>query len=248
MMPLVAALLAAGPNPFLAEALDHEKNLDFERCVERLKQASAQWKSTPDELREIELHAGLCKFNLGQKKAAADHFRTALRIDEATELPPYTSPRTVVFFLEVKRSLRTPAPPLPEGDLPDPDLPTDTPLKPKLEPRPAEVAQPLGPILLKRALPLSLGVVSLASFVTGLALGLRANAATAEANAAHFESDFYRLGDSARGLASGSTIAWVISGLAAIGTAVGWWFTSDPAPRADALNPWQKESSLAAAF
>lgn len=227
MMLLVAAVLAAGPNPFLAEALAQEKNLDFEHCVERLKQAATQWKSTPDELREIELHAGLCTFNLGQKKAAADHFRTALRIDEGTELPPYTSPRTVEFFLEVKRSLRAPAPPMPDYDLPDADLPKDTPLKPKLEPRPVEVSSPLGPMLLKRALPLSLGVVALASFATGLALGLRANAVTAEANAAHFESDFYRQGDVARGLAIGSTIAWVVAGLAAIGTGVGWWVTSD---------------------
>ena len=203
MMLLVAALLAAGPNPFLAEALEHEKNLDFERCVERLKQAATQWKSTPDELREIELHAGLCTFNLGQKKAAADHFRTALRIDEGTELPPYTSPRTVEFFLEVKRSLRAPAPPMPDYDLPDADLPKDAPLAPKLAPRPAEVGSPLGPILLKRALPLSLGVVTLASFATGLALGLRANAVTAEANAARFESDFYRKATRPAGWRSG---------------------------------------------
>ena len=73
--------------------------------MERLKQASTQWKSTPEELREIELHAGLCKFNLGQKKQAAEHFRTALRIDEGAELPPYTSPKAVDLFLEVKKAL-----------------------------------------------------------------------------------------------------------------------------------------------
>ena len=225
---LLTLLAAAGPNPFLAEALEHEQNLDFERCVERLKQASTQWKSTPDELREIELHAGLCKFNLGQKKLAAEHFRTALRIDEGAELPPYTSPKAVEFFLDVKRSLRAPPPPMPDSDLPDSDLPTDAPKKPKLEPRPAGVASPVGAFVVKRALPLSLGVISLASFITGLALGLQAQSVAAQANAAQFESDFYRLGDSARGLAVGSTIAWIISGLAAIGTGVGWWVTSEP--------------------
>ncbi|MDP1823792.1 MAG: hypothetical protein Q8L48_11130 [Archangium sp.] len=227
---VLTAVLAAGPNPFLAQALEHEQNLDFERCVERLKQAATQWQSTPDELREIELHAGLCKFNLGQKKAAADHFSTALRIDEATELPPYTSPKAVEFFLEVKRALRAPPPPLPDRDLPDSDLPTDTPLKPKLEPRPPGVSEPLGPVLMKRALPLSLGVVSIASFVTGLALGLRAQSLATEANTARFESDFYRLGDSAQAHAVGSTIAWVISALSAVGTAVTWWVTSEPGP------------------
>lgn len=228
-MMLVALLLAAGPNPFLAETLEHERNLDFERCVERLKQAATQWKSTPDELREIELHAGLCKFNLGQRKPAAEHFRTALRIDEGAELPPYTSPKAVEFFLEVKKALQAPPPPLPENDLPDPDLQNDTPKKPKLEPRPQEVASPIGPFLEKRALPLTLGVVTVASFITGLALGLSAQSVAKEANAAQYESDFFRLADQATGLAVGSTIAWIISGLAAIGTGVGWWVTSEPA-------------------
>ena len=221
---VLLAVLGAGANPFLAEALEHERNLDFERCVERLKQASTQWKSTPDELREIELHAGLCKFNLGQKKQAADHFRTALRIDESAELPPYTSPKAVDLFLEVKKALQAPPPPLPEDDLPDGDLPKDAPKKTKLEPSP-QTPSPIGPFVVKRALPLSLGVVTVASFVTGLVLGLNAQAKAAEANAAHFESDFYLLGDSARGLAAGSTISWIISALAAIGTGVGWWLT-----------------------
>lgn len=234
MSLLLALVLSAGPNPFLAEALEHERNLDFERCVERLKQASTQWKSTPEELREIELHAGLCKFNLGQKKQAAEHFRTALRIDEGAELPPYTSPKAVEFFLEVKKALQAPPPPFPEKDLQDPDLQGDKPTKPKLEPRPPEVESPIGPFIVKRAAPLSLGVVTLASFVTAIALGSRAQALALEANAAHFESDFYRLGDSARGFAVGSTISWIISGLAAIGTGVTWWVTElPPSPRGE---------------
>ena len=227
MTLLLALVLTVGPNPFLAEALEHEGNLDFERCVERLKQASTQWKSTPDELREIELHAGLCKFNLGKKKPAAEHFRTALRIDEGAELPPYTSPKAVEFFFEVKRSLRAAPPPMPENDFPDADLPRDAPKKTKLEPAP-RADSPLGPVLVKRALPISLGVVTVASFVTGLALGLRAQNAAVDANAAAYESDFFRLGDVARSLAIGSTIAWIVSGLAAIGTGVGWWATSEP--------------------
>ena len=228
MSLLVAALLAAGPNPFLAQALEHEQALEYEKCVERLQQAATQWKSTPDELREIELHAGLCKFNLGQKKGAADHFRTALRIDENAELPPYTSPKAVELFFEVKKALRAPPPPLPDRDLPDSDLPTDTPAKPRLEPRPQQVSSPIWPVLQRRALPLSLGVVTIASFITGLALGLNAKRVATDANAARFESDFNRLGDSARALALGSTIAWIISGLAAVGTGIGWWVSNEP--------------------
>lgn len=226
MSALLALVLAAGPNPFLAEGLAHEKDLDFERCVQRLQQAATQWKSTPDELREIELHLGLCTFNLGNRRAAAEHFRTALRIDEGADLPPYTSPKAVELFLEVKKALQRPAPPLPDDDLPPPD---DAPTKPKLEPR----ASPgpdlaLGRTLERRALPLSLGAVTLAGAITGLALGLRAQALATEANAARFESDFFRLGDSARGFAAAATVSWILSGLAALGNGVGWWVTNEP--------------------
>lgn len=227
MSPLALALataLTAGPNPFLAEALAHERDLDFERCVQRLQQASTQWKSTPDELREIELHLGLCTFNLGNRKAAAEHFRTALRIDEGADLPPYTSPRAVELFLEVKRALRAPPPPLPEEDLP----PDDTPKRPKLVPR--EAAPPLDVTLARRALPLTLGGVTVATAITALALGLRAQALAAEANAAPFEADFFRLGQDARGLATASTVTWLTSGLCAIGTVIAWWVTNEPTP------------------
>lgn len=223
---LVLVLAAGGANPFLAQALEHEQNLDFERCVERLQQAATQWKSTPDELREIELHAGLCKFNLGRRKEAAEHFRTALRIDEAVELPPYTSPKATEFFYEVKRQLRAPAPPLPDADRPDPDLLDDTPRKTKLAPRPQDNTALLGPMLARRAAPLTLGVVTVAGALTSIILGINAQARAQEANQARFESDFHRLGDAAKGLATGTNVAWVMTALSAIGTAVTWWLSS----------------------
>lgn len=233
MSLLVALLLTAGPNPFLAEGLEHERDLDFEKCAQRLRQAATQWKSTPDELREIELHAGLCAFNLGQRKSAADHFRTALRIDEGADLPPYTSPKAVELFLEVKQGLRAPPPPMPDSDLPD-----DAPLKPKLEPRPPQVAaDALGPMLARRAVPLTLGLVTVAAAITGLAVGLRAQSLSAEANAAHFESEFYRLGDQARGLATASSVAWGLAGAAAIGTFIGWWVTNEPVTEVPRQSP-----------
>lgn len=226
-MSLLAALLLAATNPFLAEALEHEKNLDFEKCLSRLQQASTQWKSPPAELREIELHAGLCSFNLGQKKSAADHFRTALRIDEGADLPPYTSPKAVELFLEVKKALRAPPPPLPESDLPE-----DAPKQPKLEPKVVAplATDPLGLTLSRRAAPLSLGLVTVGAVIAGIALGARAQTVAAEANAARFETDFFRLGDDARGLAIASTISWVISALAATATGVTWWLTNEQGP------------------
>ncbi len=220
MTPLALLLLAA--NPFLAEGLEHERNLDFEKCTRRLLQAATQWKSTPAELREIELHAGLCAFNLGQRGTAAEHFRTALRIDEGAALPPYTSPKAVELFLEVKKALRAPPPPMPESDLPD-----DAPVRPKLEPR-ASAPSPVGPLLARRAAPLTLGAVSLAAAITGLVLGLQAQRLATDANAAYFEADFHRLADDARGRAVASTVMWVLSALAAGGTGVAWWATTPP--------------------
>jgi hypothetical protein len=119
---LLAVLLSAPGNPFLMQAREQYQALDFERCLARLQQAATQWKSTPAELRDIEVYGGLCTFSLGRTADAKDHFRTALRIDEATELPPYTSPKAVDLFLAVKLALRAPPEPLPDVDLP-PDAP-----------------------------------------------------------------------------------------------------------------------------
>ena len=217
---LVSLVLAAG-NPFLAEALEHEKNLDFEKCIQRLKQAGTQWKNTPEENREIELHSGLCYFNLGDKKAAAEHFRVALRIDEKTDLPPYTSPKVVEFFLGVKKSLQPEPPPLPDADLPD-----DRPRDPKLTP--TTTVSPLGLTLQHKAPAIALGVGAVGAGVAALLLGLRAQEVARQANAAQFESDFHRFADDARGLATGSTITWVLAGASAIGTFIVWWVIGEP--------------------
>jgi len=76
--------------------------------------------------------------------------------------------------------------------------------------------------------PLSLGVATLAAVVTAVALGVNAQARAVDANQALFESDFVRLGEQARGLATGATISWLLSGLFAVGTGVSWWVTSEP--------------------
>jgi tetratricopeptide (TPR) repeat protein len=100
----------SGPNPFLVQAKDLYGKLEFEKCLKRVGQAQ-QWRSNPKELLDIELYAGLCHFNLGQKPDAEERFKTALRIDPAAELPPYTTPRAVELFARVKKSLKPVAPP-----------------------------------------------------------------------------------------------------------------------------------------
>lgn len=231
MSALLALVLAAG-NPFLAEALEHERNLDFEKCVQRLKQASTQWKNTPEELRDIELHFGLCQFNLGDRAGAGEHFRVALRIDERTELPPYTSPKAVELFLAAKKALQPAPPPMPDEDLPD-DRPVKDPPKKDLPAKltPPETVtgpSPVGAFLTRRAAPLSLGVLTIASALTGIALGVRAQELATQANATRFESDFAALGEQAKGFATGATISWILAAASAIGTAITWWVSGAP--------------------
>ncbi len=102
-----------GPNPFLAQAKELYQKLDFEKCLQRLGQAP-QWRSSPKELLEIELYAGMCAYNLNQLPQAEEHFRLALRIAPAAELPPYTSPKLVDFFRRTKRSMPKAAPVRPD--------------------------------------------------------------------------------------------------------------------------------------
>lgn len=225
MTALLLLALSAAPNPFLAEALELEQNLDFEGCVSRLKQASTQWKSTPDELRDIEVHAGLCMFNLGKTKAAEGHFRMALRLDEATSLPPYTSPKAVELFTSVKRSL--PAKPFVDSDLAgDAPLKEATVEKPVLAPTPPP-QRTFGQLLSRRVPSLITAGVAVVSLVTGILLAAIAQGVARQANAAHFESDFYRLGADARGLATGATISWVVAAVATSATVVTWLISGD---------------------
>lgn len=233
MISLVTLVLAAN-NPFLAEGLQHEKDLDFEKCVQRLKQAATQWKNDADEVREIELHAGLCQFNLGDRKAAMEHFRVALRIELSTELPAYTSPKAVELFMKVKKSLEAQAPPMRDEDLlaEDKDPPKDAPKNVKLEPPVVTGPSPVVAFLSHRAVPLSLGAISIGAAITGAILGARATTLATEANAARFESDFYRLGADATGSATGATIAWILAGTSAIGAVLTWWLMGETPPAA----------------
>lgn len=105
-----------GPNPYLHQAKELFQQLDFEKCLKRLQQAP-QWKTEAPELLEIELLAGMCHYNLNQRPDAEERFRLALRMNPDAELPPYSSPKLVDFFLAVKRKMRAAPPPMPKEDL-----------------------------------------------------------------------------------------------------------------------------------
>src|SRR5258708_3032487 len=115
-------------NPYLTQARDLYEQLDFEKCLVRVRQAS-QWKnSSAQDLRDVELVGALCALNIGSRGEASERFKQALRIDPNVELPEFASPKAVKLFMFVKRSLRGPVPPMPDEDLP-PDMKPDRPVE-----------------------------------------------------------------------------------------------------------------------
>jgi hypothetical protein len=221
----VAAALSAQPNPFLLQAKELYQSLDFERCVARLEQASTQWQSTKDELRDVELYGGLCHLSLGHRKEAAEHFRTALRIDEGADLPPYSSPKAVDLFLKVKKSLQAPPAPLPEDDLP-PDAPRATTLEPSTVP----VARPSPSFIERRPLTTALGLTTGIAFAVGLGLGVNARNLSIQANEARFEAEFQEKAAAARANATGANIAYGLAAAALVGAIIAAVVESPAAP------------------
>jgi hypothetical protein len=232
-LTLTLALFAGAENPYLAEAKALASGLEFERCVERLKQAQTQWRSTPGELGEIEVWSGLCHFSLGHRRQAVEHFRTALRIDESTDLPPYSSPKAVELFLKVKLSLRQPAEPMPDVDLPA-DAPARVELTPRLTQAPAVEQAPAVPFPWKqRAAPIALSAVALVAAGTALGLGVNARALEQRANTARTEADFAALGQAAQGSATASVVGWAVAAAALTGAVVTFFVVpaaDEPAP------------------
>jgi hypothetical protein len=219
-VPLLSAVgpsvlaLGAAPNPFLNEAKELYQAAEFEKCVVRLTQASKQWQSTKEELRDIEVYAGLCQFNLGRRRAAAQHFRTSLRIDENSELPPYSSPKAVDLFLKVKQALRAPPEPFPDEDLP----PDDAPREVKLEP------QRSGPSFFEKH-PTSVTLVATSALSIAIAIGLGINARnlSVEANEASSDAAFGEKALAARSNALGANVAYIIAGSALVAAVIAFF-------------------------
>ena len=222
---VVVALLAAQPNPFLAQAKELYQSLDFERCVSRLEQASTQWQSTKDELRDIELYGGLCHLSLGHRKEAAEHFRTALRIDESADLPPYSSPKAVDLFLKVKKSLLAPPAPLPEDDLP-PDAPRATTLEPASQPSSRDTRS----FIERRPATIALGLSTGLAFIVGVGLGVNARNLSIQANEARFEAEFQDKASAARANATGANVAYGLATAALVGAIIAAIVETPPAP------------------
>lgn len=223
MIALLLSVVLAGPlpdeqpaNPFLQQAKELYEHLDFEKCMQRIKQAT-QWKgSSVRDLRDIELFGALCSLNLNQRAEAAERFKLALRIDEDLELPEFASPKAVKLFLYVKRKLRGPVPPMPDEDLP-PDAPTPSRLEPA--PKSGDKTDPVevtSPGLSRFAGPIALGGVAVAGLAIGTGLGLNAKGLESRARREPFENDYLELRSQAQGNAVGANLAFGVAAAAAI--------------------------------
>lgn len=226
---LLSILLAAGtvyarPNPYLAQAKVFYQGLEFEKCLQRLDQA-ARWKNTPQESVDVELYSGLCKYNLGRAKDAADHFELAVKLKPTAALPPYTSPKIQAVFDEVKQRV-APAPPVeaPKDAVATADAPTKT----ELTPAP-KVEEPLDASLREPetsgsgrsyVAPIALGGAAVIAAGLGGYMGLQAKSFESQANAARFESDALALGAQAQQNATFANVGFGVAVAAATGAVV----------------------------
>lgn len=239
-----AVLAAERPNPYLSQARVYYLGLEYERCTERLQQAT-QWSSTPEEQVEIELYAGLCKFDLRQEKAAAEHFRMALRLNPSATLPAGTSPPIRKLFDSI--AARMPKPEATAVAAPLPSTPVDAPTP---EPRsvtlaPADPPPPvkgfdLPPPAPARGrsllLPVTLGGAAVAVGITALVFGLQAKSFEAQSNLARKEIDAFELGNAARRDAIVSNVGSGVAGALGVGAILSW-FLQPPPPEAPRSTP-----------
>lgn len=226
---LAQAPAPSGPNPYLDQAKKNYAEVQYERCVERLRQA-VRWPSTRAEQLEIELYAGLCQFNLGKTAAAQERFEMALKLDRTASLPPYSPPKAVALFEQVART----APP--PGDAPLADD-GKQPTPPELTPPATAAPEPRAPVLVEAPhnqhwAPLALGGGALVVGGVAVGLNLLAQSQARDANAERFESLAIEKGNRARATATGSYVLFGVAGAAAVGALVTWLLTDATAPAA----------------
>ncbi|MBX5483795.1 MAG: hypothetical protein IRZ16_18385 [Myxococcaceae bacterium] len=218
-----AAAAQTGPNPYLGQAKDLYQELEFEQCLARLDQAARWPHSTPKELTEIEIYAGLCHFNLENVDQAETRFRAALKLNPAVTLPPYTSPRINALLYKLKGELAATAPP-----------PSDSPTQPELAPPPPSNPPPAlndltakGPRGRSLTVPLALGGVAVVAAGAATFLGLQARSLEQQAHAAHFESDAIALGQTAQQRATFANVGFAVAGAAITGAVLSYLLSGD---------------------
>ena len=223
MTPLLLMLLAAKPNPYLAQAKVFFQGGDYKQCLKRIEQAQ-KWDSSLEEQVDVAVYSGLCNFQLRKTKEAEADWKLALSLDAQAKLPPLTSPKAVALFeAQRPKSEAPPPPPVVADEKPPPPPPPTSEPPPRLVPQrsepeepPAETAaveeqeQPSG-----RRVPVAGIIVGSASLVTmsiGVFFGLNTLGLDAKSKAAEFQSDAAKLRDDARGSALLANIGYAVAG------------------------------------
>ena len=242
LVMFVLATTPAKPNPYLAQAKVYYQGLEYEKCLQRLDQA-ARWRNTPREAVEVELYAGLCKYNLGRFKDAEDNFYLALQLDPDAGLPPFTSPKILALFEEVRaRAVAADPSAAPVVDAADtaapepgtPDVPKQAEASPVLLPKTSsEGGSALDASLREEpaeggpryVAPIALGGAAVVAAAFGGIMGIQARQAETEANAAFYEADAIALGQKAQRNATLANVGFGVALAAATGAVITFLLT-----------------------
>jgi tetratricopeptide (TPR) repeat protein len=90
VLSLVAHCILSASTSSAQEAYENGR---YEQCVAELKEADGA---------PAHVYSGLCHYALGKPAEAARHFRRALKLDPTSALPPFSPPKLVAFFNELK--------------------------------------------------------------------------------------------------------------------------------------------------
>ncbi len=215
---LSSAALGAGGNPYLPQVkLLHDAHR-FEQCLERVELAQKRWSNTEEDQVQLELFTGLCRLGLGHELDAQQHLLKAIRLDPTAHLPAKVGPKVELFYERLRARARAAPGAAVEPEAPPQPAPEAT----------VEAPAPslgLGERLSKQHLvaPLVLGGGALVAAVVGIGFGVQAKSLEGEANRALFESDIYRLGNSAKSNATAANVSLAVAGAALVAAVVVWW-------------------------
>jgi hypothetical protein len=185
LLTLSPALSRAAPdNRYLQEAKVFYDELEFDRCQKRLALAAGE-RSSSAELVEIEIYGGLCAYQLGDRKAATEHFRLALKLDASAKLPPLTSPKIAQLFDSLRKQV---------AESPSVQASPPPPVSTVVAPPPPAISKPAERSWI-RPVPLTLSGVSLLAAGAAAYFGLEAKRLEGRANDAAYDDDFRSLGD-----------------------------------------------------
>jgi hypothetical protein len=146
----IAAMIAAGPRPALADGkrdledgIAFYENLDTDRALERLEAASKAKDLGPKDRAKAFLYLGVVQFEIGRERDADASWASAFSLDKAASAPAGTSPKVIQAMEKVRASASKggkTSPPPPPPPQPTPEIPGEAKQLPGAEPKPPEPA------------------------------------------------------------------------------------------------------------